>query len=50
MGGRGKPGEPADGDQPKRARSEFLVRGLFSRAANPVIHVKALQDLTLRVG
>src|SRR5689334_18124842 len=29
---------------------EFLVRGLFSRAANPVIHVKALQDLTLHVG
>ena len=27
MGGRGKPGEPADGDQPKRARIEFLVRG-----------------------
>jgi lipopolysaccharide transport system ATP-binding protein len=28
---------------------EFLVRGMFSRAANPVIHVQALQDVTLRV-
>src|SRR5438067_10784530 len=29
---------------------EFLVRGLFKRAANPVIHVHALQDICLRVG
>ncbi len=29
---------------------EFLVRGMFSRAANPVIHVQALQDITLHVG
>src|SRR5438045_3971042 len=29
---------------------EFLVRGMFSRAANPVIHVQALQDVTLHVG
>jgi lipopolysaccharide transport system ATP-binding protein len=28
---------------------EFLVRGMFSKAANPVIHVKALQDVTLQV-
>jgi ABC-type polysaccharide/polyol phosphate transport system ATPase subunit len=29
---------------------EFLVRGMFSRAANPVIRVQALQDVTLHVG
>jgi ABC-type polysaccharide/polyol phosphate transport system ATPase subunit len=29
---------------------EFLVRGLFSRASNPVIHVHALRDISLRVG
>src|SRR3954451_18302596 len=29
---------------------EFLVRGLFKRATNPVIHVHALQDISLRVG
>src|SRR5947209_8693920 len=29
---------------------EFLVRGLFSRAANPVIEVHALKDVSLRVG
>jgi ABC-type polysaccharide/polyol phosphate transport system ATPase subunit len=29
---------------------EFLVRGMFSRAANPVIHVQALQDVSLHVG
>lgn len=29
---------------------EFLVRGLFKRAANPVIHVRALQDINLHVG
>jgi ABC-type polysaccharide/polyol phosphate transport system ATPase subunit len=29
---------------------EFLVRGLFSRSANPVIHVHALRDVSLRVG
>ncbi|MFL5330923.1 MAG: ABC transporter ATP-binding protein [Gemmataceae bacterium] len=29
---------------------EFLVRGMFKRSANPIIHVQALQDLTLRVG
>jgi ABC-type polysaccharide/polyol phosphate transport system ATPase subunit len=29
---------------------EFLVRGLFSRASNPVIHVRALQEVTLQVG
>src|SRR5262245_49108985 len=28
---------------------EFLVRGMFSKAANPVINVKALQDITLHV-
>jgi ABC-type polysaccharide/polyol phosphate transport system ATPase subunit len=32
------------------ALKEFLVRGLFSRAANPVIRVQALQDVTLHVG
>jgi ABC-type polysaccharide/polyol phosphate transport system ATPase subunit len=29
---------------------EFLVRGLFKRATNPVIHVHALQDISLHVG
>jgi len=29
---------------------EFLVRGMFSRAANPVMHVQALSDVTLHVG
>jgi ABC-type polysaccharide/polyol phosphate transport system ATPase subunit len=29
---------------------EFLVRGMFKRAANPVVHVSALQDVTLKVG
>jgi ABC-type polysaccharide/polyol phosphate transport system ATPase subunit len=29
---------------------EFLVRGMFSRATNPVIHVHALQDISLHVG
>src|SRR3954454_15717835 len=29
---------------------EFLVRGMFSKAANPIIHVKALQDVSLHVG
>jgi lipopolysaccharide transport system ATP-binding protein len=29
---------------------EFLVRGLFKRAANPYIHVHALKDISLRVG
>lgn len=29
---------------------EFLVRGLFKRATNPVLHVHALQDISLRVG
>ena len=29
---------------------EFLVRGMFSRAANPVMHVQALRDVTLQVG
>lgn len=29
---------------------EFLVRGMFKRAANPVVHVSALQDVTLQVG
>jgi ABC-type polysaccharide/polyol phosphate transport system ATPase subunit len=29
---------------------EILVRGMFSRAVNPVIHVQALQDVTLHVG
>jgi lipopolysaccharide transport system ATP-binding protein len=29
---------------------EFLVRGLFKRATNPVIHVHALQDVSFRVG
>lgn len=28
---------------------EFLVRGMFSKAANPVIQVHALQDVSLRV-
>ncbi len=28
---------------------EFLVRGLFKRATNPVMHVHALQDISLRV-
>jgi ABC-type polysaccharide/polyol phosphate transport system ATPase subunit len=28
---------------------EFLVRGMFSKSANPVIHVRALQDVSLRV-
>jgi ABC-type polysaccharide/polyol phosphate transport system ATPase subunit len=28
---------------------EFLVRGMFKRSANPIIHVQALQDLSLRV-
>jgi ABC-type polysaccharide/polyol phosphate transport system ATPase subunit len=32
------------------AFKEFLVRGMFSRAANPVIRVQALQDVTLHVG
>ena len=32
-------------------RDGFLVvRGLFSRSANPVIRVQALQDVTLHVG
>src|SRR5687767_2265913 len=29
---------------------EFLVRGMFSKAVNPVIEVNALQDVTLKVG
>jgi ABC-type polysaccharide/polyol phosphate transport system ATPase subunit len=29
---------------------EFLVRGLFHRASNPVIHVHALKDISLHVG
>jgi ABC-type polysaccharide/polyol phosphate transport system ATPase subunit len=29
---------------------EFLVRGMFKRSANPIMHVKALQDVTLKVG
>ena len=29
---------------------EFLVRGMFSRAANPVMHVQALSDVSLHVG
>src|SRR3954468_7399587 len=29
---------------------EFLVRGLFKRATNPVIHVHALQEISLKVG
>jgi ABC-type polysaccharide/polyol phosphate transport system ATPase subunit len=29
---------------------EFLVRGLFKRATNPIIHVHALKDITLHVG
>ncbi len=29
---------------------EFLVRGMFSKAANPVIHVHALKAVSLRVG
>src|SRR5207253_3953313 len=29
---------------------EFLVRGMFSRAANPVMRVQALSDVTLHVG
>jgi len=29
---------------------EFLVRGLFKQAANPFIHVHALQDISLHVG
>jgi ABC-type polysaccharide/polyol phosphate transport system ATPase subunit len=29
---------------------EFLVRGLFKRATNPVMHVHALQDVSLHVG
>ena len=32
------------------ALKEFLVRGMFSRAANPVIRVQALRDVTLHVG
>src|SRR5439155_22343676 len=32
------------------ALKEFLVRGMFSKAANPVIHVQALRDVCLRVG
>jgi ABC-type polysaccharide/polyol phosphate transport system ATPase subunit len=28
---------------------EFLVRGMFSKAANPVIHVHALSDVSLQV-
>jgi ABC-type polysaccharide/polyol phosphate transport system ATPase subunit len=29
---------------------EFLVRGMFTRTANPIVHVHALQDVSLRVG
>src|SRR4051794_24287867 len=29
---------------------EVLLPGLFKRATNPVIHVHALQDISLRVG
>jgi ABC-type polysaccharide/polyol phosphate transport system ATPase subunit len=29
---------------------EFLVRGMFKRSVNPVIHVQALRDVSLRVG
>jgi lipopolysaccharide transport system ATP-binding protein len=32
------------------ALKEFLVRGMFSKAANPVIHVQALRDVSLHVG
>jgi len=28
---------------------EFLVRGMFKRSANPIIHVQALRDVSLRV-
>jgi ABC-type polysaccharide/polyol phosphate transport system ATPase subunit len=28
---------------------EFLVRGMFKRSANPIMHVKALQEVTLKV-
>lgn len=28
---------------------EFLVRGMFKRSANPIIHVHALRDVTLQV-
>lgn len=28
---------------------EFLVRGMFKRSANPIMHVQALQDVSLRV-
>lgn len=29
---------------------EFLVRGMFKRSANPILHVQALQDVSLKVG
>jgi len=29
---------------------EFLVRGMFRKSANPVLHVQALQDVSLHVG
>jgi ABC-type polysaccharide/polyol phosphate transport system ATPase subunit len=29
---------------------EFLVRGMFKTAVNPIIHVQALQDVSLKVG
>jgi len=29
---------------------EFLVRGMFKRSANPILHVQALQEVTLKVG
>lgn len=32
------------------ALKEFLVRGMFSKAANPVLEVKALDNITLHVG
>lgn len=32
------------------ALKEFLVRGMFSKAANPILDVKALDNITLHVG